>query len=149
MGHSAEKVAKRHVNFVKWPDASAGRGNAGDEVVHPGNCLFDRGEDGKIAALRLIQGIPTWSLHDLGRPRLHFAIGEKPTTDISNPDPIHFLMRHDQLQVNKVASPRTAALTDAVQLLRNLKRQGHQRYYVAACPSQTSLFNASPSDSIK
>lgn len=33
MGHSAGKVAKRHVNFVKRPDASAGRGDAGDEAV--------------------------------------------------------------------------------------------------------------------
>ena len=39
MGHFAGKVAKRHVNFVKWPDASAGRGDAGNQVVPPGNCL--------------------------------------------------------------------------------------------------------------
>ena len=39
MGQLAGKVAKRHINFVKWPDASAGRGDAGDEVVPPDNCL--------------------------------------------------------------------------------------------------------------
>ena len=40
MGQLTGKVAKRHVNFVKCADASAGRGNADDEIVHPNNRLF-------------------------------------------------------------------------------------------------------------
>ena len=46
MGHFAGKVVKRHVNFVKWPDASAEHGDAGNQVESrmangDGFCLAD------------------------------------------------------------------------------------------------------------